>query len=241
MNFKQTLFSLAIGITSPMSAHAANTFSFAGGGASVDNGTTAPTGSWFSMLAGDTNSDYIPDQNFYTGMRAAGSTGVPGPNGTLNFDITNTITSAGGALESGATHNADNMIDRDWSFLGEWGAHFTTGALEVTWDGVSHTAAVNMSDWRVTWNGIPAINLGAGAPGTLAANDGIWGNGNDTFDYSAVVPVGDPSGFGGVQYGLHLVGSANLTPVPEASTYGMMLAGLGLVGFASRRRSNGQD
>jgi hypothetical protein len=31
--------------------------------------------------------------------------------------------------------------------------------------------------------------------------------------------------------------SANLiTPVPEASTYGMMLAGLGLVGFAVRRR-----
>jgi hypothetical protein len=25
-------------------------------------------------------------------------------------------------------------------------------------------------------------------------------------------------------------------PVPEASTYGMMLAGLGLVGFAVRRR-----
>jgi hypothetical protein len=27
-----------------------------------------------------------------------------------------------------------------------------------------------------------------------------------------------------------------VTPVPEASTYGMMLAGLGLVGFAVRRR-----
>ena len=44
------------------------------------------------------------------------------------------------------------------------------------------------------------------------------------------------SGFDGVEYGLLLVGSANLMPVPEASTYGMMLAGVGLVGFAVRRR-----
>jgi hypothetical protein len=40
-----------------------------------------------------------------------------------------------------------------------------------------------------------------------------------------------------VQYSLHLTGTVNL--VPEASTYGMMLAGLGLVGFmASRRRKS---
>jgi len=33
---------------------------------------------------------------------------------------------------------------------------------------------------------------------------------------------------------------ANAAPVPEASTYGMMLAGLGLVGFMARRRINGR-
>lgn len=33
-----------------------------------------------------------------------------------------------------------------------------------------------------------------------------------------------------------LEGTASAAPVPEASTYGMMLAGLGLVGFAVRRR-----
>lgn len=35
-----------------------------------------------------------------------------------------------------------------------------------------------------------------------------------------------------------MVSFANPAPVPEASTYGMMLAGLGLVGFMARRRMN---
>jgi hypothetical protein len=60
---------------------------------------------------------------------------------------------------------------------------------------------------------------------------------NYVLDYHATVPVNDVSGFGGVQYALHLEGT--VVPVPEASTYGMMLAGLGLVGFmASRRRKS---
>ncbi len=58
-----------------------------------------------------------------------------------------------------------------------------------------------------------------------------------TLDYLATVPLGDASGFGGVKYALHLEGTVAM--VPEASTYGMMLAGLGLVGFmASRRRKS---
>jgi hypothetical protein len=237
MNFTKSMFAVAIGsvgIASAMSAQAANTFSFEGGGTSVNSGLSAPAGSWFSMLALDTDSDYVPDTNTFTAVRAVGSTTVPGPNGLLDFDITNTITTSLG----GTNHNSGNMIDKDWNFFGAFGAHFTTGALEVTWDGISTTASVNMSDWRVTWNGIPSINMGSGAPGTLSAGgDALWGTGDDTFDYSAIVPVGDPSGFGGVAYALHMEGSAALTaPIPEASTYGMMLAGLGLVGFAVRRR-----
>jgi hypothetical protein len=64
---------------------------------------------------------------------------------------------------------------------------------------------------------------------------GVYGTAY-TLDYTATVPAGDPSGFGGTQYALHLTGIVNAAPVPEASTYGMMLAGLGLVGFAARRR-----
>ena len=42
--------------------------------------------------------------------------------------------------------------------------------------------------------------------------------------------------FHGFQSNWRLEGVMATAPVPEASTYGMMLAGLGLVGFAIRRR-----
>jgi hypothetical protein len=45
--------------------------------------------------------------------------------------------------------------------------------------------------------------------------------------------VGGPFNISGGTWNL----SGTITAVPEASTYGMMLAGLGLVGFAARRRS----
>lgn len=219
MNFKQTLVAMALSGMCITSAHAANTFSFEGGGDFAnDSGTVAPTGSWNRILTGTRYS--------YTALRAPGSTDIPGPNGTLNFDTVNTLT-----LGFGIGHNSGNMIDLDSSFLGVWAAHSTTGPLEITWNGISNTATVNMSDWRWNFNN-HTYNLGAGAPALLNNQDGIWGNGNDTLDYTTVMP----DAFAGVDYGLHLVGSASLTPVPEASTYAMLLAGLGLVGFAVRRR-----
>lgn len=224
MSFKKISLILAlggIGLAGVMSAHAANTFSFSGGGTVAGDGT-APTGSWFSLLIDPDAGTY-----HYSAFRAPDNSGIPGPNGTLNFDVVNTLTPA----TTGGGHNSGNMIDRDTLFLGEWTAHSTTGALEITWDGLSNTATVNMSDWRWNYN-FATYNLGAGGSALLNNQDGIWGNGNDTLDYSAIMS----DGFAGVQYGLHLVGSASLMPVPEASTYGMMLAGLGLVGFAVRRR-----
>lgn len=221
MNCKKISLVLAlsgIGLAGAMSAHAANTFSFEGSGAIAGDGT-APTGSWYSFDNGGFGLDYTP-------LRAPGNTDIPGPNGILNFDIVNTLI-PGGSFN----HNSGNMIDRDTSFLGEWAAHATTGALEISWNGVSNTATVNMSDWRWYFNGT-YYDMGAGGSALLNNQDGIWGNGDDTLDYSTMM-TGD---FAGVEYGLHLVGSASLTPVPEASTYGMMLAGLGLVAFAVRRR-----
>lgn len=229
MNFKQTLFALAMGgisLTSAMSAHAANTFSFVSGGEPPldmygdPNSNAVITGSWYKMSSDQGNFGYMA-------LRAPGSTDIPGPNGILNFDIVNTLTLEAG----GGGHNSGNMIDRDAIFLGLWAAHSTTGALEITWDGTSNTATVNMSDWRWNFNGL-TYDLGAGAPALLNNQDGIWGNGDDTLDYTSAMF----GAFTGVQYGLHLVGSASLTPVPEASTYAMMLAGLCLVGFAVRRR-----
>jgi PEP-CTERM motif len=53
-------------------------------------------------------------------------------------------------------------------------------------------------------------------------------------DYTLQVR-GTVSGLGGGSY----AGTLNLTPVPEAETYAMFLAGLGLMGIMSRRRKIG--
>ena len=62
--------------------------------------------------------------------------------------------------------------------------------------------------------------------------DGVYGHAY-TLDYRATVPANDPSGFGSVGLAWHFEG---VVAVPEAATWGMMLAGLGLVGLATRRR-----
>lgn len=47
---------------------------------------------------------------------------------------------------------------------------------------------------------------------------------------------GDPMGSATGSYELTLTAQGNLAPVPEPETYAMMLAGLGLLGLAARRR-----
>ena len=74
----------------------------------------------------------------------------------------------------------------------------------------------------------------------------VWNvvdNGNGTSTFTSVDTDADANLFAGTGMidGAFPGFSANFnftapTPVPEASTYGMMLAGLGLVGFAVRRR-----
>lgn len=66
----------------------------------------------------------------------------------------------------------------------------------------------------------------------------IWNVGADGSLTAAVVPGMENGPFPGfnAQFNFAAGQTALITPVPEASTYGMMLAGLGLVGFAVRRR-----
>lgn len=100
-------------------------------------------------------------------------------------------------------------IDAPWCFFGNIGMHFSfgNGVMQDSAD----PALMDMSGWAATWNGIPQVLLNesvAGGPGRAVfdcATDCASGDAF-TLDYHGRVPFGDPSGFGGVGYVLHLEG-----------------------------------
>jgi hypothetical protein len=222
-----TAFALAFG-TVALASHAAtlvngNVLTITTGNYAYDsdgNPVDVSSGSWFGC---DCNANNAISGTEKSSM-AQGTTGIV----------------IGVATLPGASHSGDplpgdtNAIDAPYSFLGNTGSHYTTvGVTGSTGSGL------DMSGWTYTWNGIPAINMGSGAWGAGYSNgvgnfvwDGVYGHGY-TLDYHARAAHGDPSGFGDVGFAWHFEG---VVAVPEASTYGMMLAGLGLVGFAARRR-----
>ncbi len=248
MNFTKTMFALAIGsvgIMGAMSAHAVDLN--AGDVLTINTGAVnayaqSVTGSYFVMdLNGDSKVQY--------GEVIAMSQGTTGL--TIGTSI------AAGAYHTGAPVAGDTgAIVDSWLFNGGTGSNYVSNAAGVTGGTVG---GLDMSGWGVAWSGVPAIPMGGGSwtpdnsgnpafamtnlPTTGFSNgtarfswDGVYGNTYDLF-YTATVPMGDPSNFGGTQYALRLTGTVMAAaPVPEASTYGMMLAGLGLVGFAVRRR-----
>jgi hypothetical protein len=146
----------------------------------------------------------------------------------------------------GQSSTALGEIDAAQLFNGSPIMHRVTSAITG-----NTTSGLTMGGWVFNWNG-NVIAMGGGAWQSSAINpttdnvmqylgtytsgkavfswDGIYGHGY-TLDYTATVQSG---GFTGIEYYWHLEGS--VVAVPEASTYGMMLAGLGLVGFAVRRR-----
>ena len=129
---------------------------------------------------------------------------------------------------------------QDWDFFGAKGTNGSNGITVGAGD-----TEVSMSGWFVTWSEVPVIDMSgdtanfptdtgiaalACAGGTCEAGEAF------TLDYAAHVPSGDPSGFGGVLYELHLQGTVEPVPVPAAVwLFGSGL--LGLVGVARRRKA----
>lgn len=199
--------------------------------------TAAEAGaSWFSWLV-DTSPAYL-----YTGI-------APGADGGIRIGAAQPIP-AGVISHFGSPYTSDiGAIDMGWSFLYNTGLHFTTSPVTVVTDSGT-TKTLDFSGWRMTWNGIPSIPLGGGQQvyGSTTYNNGTGlatitcsnsscsNTSTFTLDYSAVVPAGDPSGFGGVPYALHLTGQVGSVPLPAA----VWLFGSGLLGLmaAARRRKN---
>lgn len=142
---------------------------------------------------------------------------------------------------------------------GTWGVSSTTNFFALTWTATggsliktagtysldTATGAVSAAaSCTVTGDGSMCFTLGANQ--LAGAINVAWGvstfhvvdvwninpNGSLT---AAVVPGSEDGPFIGWNWAFDL-NAASIAPVPEASTYAMMLAGLGLVGFAGRRR-----
>lgn len=109
-------------------------------------------------------------------------------------------------------------------------------AADINTAGPITTSSLTFSalDFGGLFNGVQfnlAPNGGTGSVVVESLTDMGSGNYGAVIRYVSTVQGGS---FNGFQANWRLEGV--MTTVPEASTYGMMLAGLGLVGFAVRRR-----
>ena len=233
MKMNKTVLSTAVGLAlglASLTTYAATVTNTeyltitAGSSTSASSVVTITGGSFFGM---DTNKD-SKIQTAEADMISQGTTG-------LVFGIT----TAAGASHSGLPVAGDtNAIDAPWAFFGNTGSDYLKVAVSGGTSSGASAGGLNLSGWTVTWNGIPAINMGGGAWQPLNCSavwmqcgghtftnsnaeftwDGVSGD-PYTLNYAATVPAGDPSGFGGVKYYLHLVGTV-IIPSPLTCSNG---------------------
>lgn len=230
-----TCYDLASAATLPTGA----TLSITAGSVKPTKGTYS--GSYFGM---DSNNDTLLPLTDLTAIN--GSSYFSG-GATCNSTILSGLISSaaplpiGSAVTASGSHTGcpDGTSERPaadiWVYFGNTGMNYLATAATDNGNGT-----LAWSGWTVTWNGIAAIPMNARAwqPGNC---DDLWLNctgwtftdsaarfqwngtagGAYTLDYTATVPDGDPSGFGGVPYYLHLVGTVTLpafTLVPDSAS-----------------------
>ncbi len=148
------------------------------------------------------------------------------------------VTTVPGPSHSGCpVAGESNPIDAPWCYFGNTGSVYIDSIPVIG----GTATGLDMRGWSVTWNGstvpfLSGVTWGAGYSYGIGnfAWDGAYGH-PYTLDYHASF-CPDPSGFcDGGNYEVHLEG---VVLVPEASSLGMMLVGLGMLGYAARRRRN---
>jgi len=209
-----------------------------------------------SVTAGSHDCLVADDPTHWTGCSFGAPTNVQGSYFDMGGSFANDISSSVGlnvgpgtaqpyvgdpvsaATPVSLTGSAGNISD-PWLYfsLTQYGVNFTVSDILLTDTATAGVASADMSGWRVAWSEVPEINMGEGDPGTFTYDGSNW-----ALDYSAVVPAGDPSGFGGTAYDLHLEGTYTgdlpIASIPVPAAVWLFGSGmLGLVGVARRRKA----
>jgi hypothetical protein len=133
-------------------------------------------------------------------------------------------------------------IDNPWEFFANTGMHETVAPITILSDDNNGNVTLDFGGWSIEWNGID-MPLGGSSSfpedtGIATMNCASTCEAGDIFilEYAAHVEPGNPSGFGGVPYDLHLEGTVSTVPVPATAwLFGSGL--LGLVGIARRKKT----
>jgi len=191
-------------------------------------------GSWFSM-----------DKDFSGTVDT--SLGEVTPINQNQGIILNSSQPASGSHPGAPNASESPSIDTPWLFFSNTGMHQSTSTVTILSNDNAGNVTLDFSGWDVTWNSIASIPMGAGADNGIASmtcyagaipiatvigewddpSTMIWPATIDCADgtpylltYKATVPAGDPSGFGGVPYVLHIEGVVSVpNDAPIASPF----------------------
>lgn len=179
--------------------------------------------------------------------------------GITGYDNPTPVLGAAGTGTTGTDATITGFVDYT---AGTWGVSSTTPFFGQNWTASNGTLIKAAGDYTLdTITGVvslaaPTASLNdasmhftVGAGQMAGAIDFAWGttsgirvvdvwNINSNGSLTAYKAPGMENGpFNKFNAAFHLTSPGLVAAVPEASTYGMMLAGLGLVGFAVRRRN----
>lgn len=189
------------------------------GGMTLSSATPSAVGGIFGFFATDPGN----------GVLGAGGKAWTSAGSTDGAMITDGVAQGNGDFTLGFTYGGPFQFS----------PNTTNGGVTASWTGVdgANTLSLDLSgfggQWAATGKNYP-LNPDAG---TLVSDvQTIGGVTYYTVDWSHTITAAEDTDFEGQRADWHMEGVMATAPIPEASTYGMMLAGLGLVGFAVRRR-----
>jgi len=155
------------------------------------------------------------------------------PISSFNGLILGTAQAASGSHSNIINGSEVPNIDNPWTFFGGTGMHQTATAPTIV-SGSGDSYVIDLSGWKVAWNGIPSIDMVQQGSATVTCASGSSCSDTSSYTLDAAFHVNGAK-FTSVAYTLHLEGTVSAVPVPAAAwLFGSGL--MGLAGVARRRK-----